>query len=250
MSNLNIRQGYRLGDGVDLFQICEQVRAVAEPIHRTIQLREIAQQAAMILDQADLDGAERPASVVFAAFDGHNQHIGQIVAGEHDCATTRLSLSFGTDPETGTAYALADADFQAYADALIDMDFGTYFPYWTESDGDPRPFGIRSSDWEDRSSVWERVLRGADSADPHTMLRLDIGPLYADIDLLNDYEAILAAMPSMSARINVALNRIKSMTFESPGELVAFMNSMPAQAESIRGRLRPITLEDLTGVAL
>ncbi|HEX9227520.1 MAG TPA: hypothetical protein VF885_12830 [Arthrobacter sp.] len=249
MSDLNIRQGYRLGGGVDLFQICEQVRAVAEPIHREIQLREIAQQAAMILDQADLDGSERPASVVFAAFDGHNKHIGQIVSGEHDCATTRLSLSFGTDPETGIVYALADTDFQAYADALIDMEFGTYFPYWNEAEGGPRPFGIRSADWESRAAIWNRVLRGADAADPHSMLRLDIGALYADIDLLNDQEAILAAMPNMGARINVALNRIKSMTFESPGELVAFMSSMPAQAESIRTRLRPITLEDLTGVA-
>ena len=250
MSELNIHQGYRLGDGVDLFQVCEQVRAVIEPIHRGIQLREIAQQAAMILDQADLEGSDRPASVVFAAFDGHNRHIGQIVAGEHDCATTRLSLSFGTDPETGTVYALAHTDFQAYADALIDMEFGTYFPYWDEAEAGPRPFGIRSSDWEDRRSVWERVLRGAAPADPHTMLRLDIGSLYADMDLLNDQEAILAVVPNMSARINVALNRMKSMTFDSPAELVAFMSSMPAQAESIRTRLRPITLEDLTGVAL
>jgi hypothetical protein len=250
MSDLNIQQGYRLGDGVDIFALCGQVRAVIEPIHRDIQLREIAQQAAMILDQADLDGTDRPASVVFAAFDGHNRHVGQIAAGEHDCAATRLSLSFGTDPETGTVYALADTDFQVYADALIDMDFGTYFPYWDEAEGGPRPYGIRSSDWESRAAIWQRVLRGAEPEDPHTMLRLDVGALYADIDLLNDQGAILAAMPDLNARINVALNRMKSLTFGSPAELVAFMTTMPARAEEIRTRLRPITLEDLTGVAL
>lgn len=246
---IDIRQGYRLGDGVDLFSLAEQVRAVIAPIHRDIVIHMIAQKAATILDQADLDGTDRPESVVFAAFDKHNEHVGQIASGDHPCAPSRLSLSFGTDPATGIAYAAADTSFQMYADALVNMGFGTYYPYWDESEGGARPFGIRDEEWEARGETWTRVLRGADPSDPHTMLRLDVGPLFADIDLLNDPEAILAAIPDMGSRVNLALNRLQSLSFDSPGELVAFMATVPAQVEAIRTKLRPITIGDLTGVS-
>lgn len=247
---IDIRQGYRLGDGVDLFRLSEKVRAVVEPVHREIQIREIAQQAAMILDSADLNDTPRPESVIFDAFQAHNEHIGQILAGEHSCSTTRLSLAFADDPETGTVYALADATFTEYADALVNMDFGDYYPYWDESEGGHRPFGIRSDDWEGRGKIWNRVLRGADPGDPHTMLRLDVGAPFADMDLINDTDAVFAAMPPMDARINFALNRLQSTTFASPGELVVFMSSMPAKVEAIKTKLRPITLSDLSGVSM
>lgn len=247
---IDIRQGYRLGDGVDLFRLSEEVRAAVEPVHREIQIREIAQQAAMILDSADLNDTPRPASVIFDAFQAHNEHIGQILAGEHSCSTTRLSLAFGDDPETGTVYALADTHFTEYADALVNMNFGDYYPYWDEAEGGHRLFGIRSDDWEERGKIWSRVLRGADAGDPHTMLRLDIGAPFADMDLINDTDAVLAAMPPMDARINFALKSLQSTGFASPRELMVFMSSVPAKVEEIRSKLRPITLSDLSGVTM
>ena len=62
---ITIHQGYVLPEGVDLFDLCARLRTAMAPVHRAIQVREIAQQAAMILDRADLQGEPRPESVAF-----------------------------------------------------------------------------------------------------------------------------------------------------------------------------------------
>lgn len=245
---LNIPQGYRLNRGTDLFTLVTDLRTVMLPVLRQIQIEEIARFCALILDEADLAGEPRPNSVIFDAFQAYNEHVGEIIAGRHpSCPLSRLTVFFQNDPESGDVYALAEVFHREYAEALVNMDLGEYFPYWDESEDSPRPFGITAAAWEARGGIWSRVLAGMSDDDPTGILRVDLGSTGADVDLLTETAAVHAAMPNLAQRINRALNA-GNTEVGSPEELSSLMAELPGRYQHISSRLQPISLSDLTGV--
>ena len=246
---LNIRQGYRLHPDTSLFTLVEDLRRIMVPIQRSLQIREIASLCAMILDDADLQGTERPKSVIFDALEAHNEHVRQIISGEHSCSLPRLTVFFLNDPETGDTYAVAEVAHREYAEALLEMDMGDYYPYWDESEGMERPFGIRSGSWEERGKVWSRVFAEVSADDPAGILRVDLGSAYPDLDLLTETEAVYRQLPDLGQRINRAMNGTGGVIeVESPADVSSIMAELPARFQHISASLRPITLNDLTGV--
>lgn len=245
---LNIPQGYRLRGGTDLFALAEDLRLAMMPIQRSLQIREIATLCAMILDDADLQGLDRPKSVIFDAYQAHNEHVGQILSGEHSCALPRLTVFFLKDPETCDMYAFAEVAHREYADALLELDLGEYFPYWDEADGAERPFGIRAGAWEERGTIWSRVLADVSAEDPTGILRVDLGSAYPDVDLVNETDAVFGQLPSMDRRIHRALNQNGGIEVSSPDDIRNVMAELPLRYQHITQSLQPITLKDLTGV--
>lgn len=245
---LNISQGYRLHEGTDLFSLAADLRRIMIPIQRTLQIREIANLCASILDDADLQGTPRPKSVIFDALQANNEHVGQIISGEHNCYLPRLTVFFLNDPETGDVYAFAEVAHLEYAEALLEMDLGEYFPYWDEAEGQARPFGIRAATWEDRGKVWSRVLSDVNADDPTGILRVDLGSVYPDVDLLTETEAVFSEIPNMGQRINRALNGQGGIEVNSPEDVGSIMAELPVRYQHISTHLRPITMGDLTGV--
>lgn len=244
---LNIPQGYRLHAGTDLFSLAADLRRTMVPIQRSLQIQEIASLCAMILDDADLQGIARPKSVIFDAFEAHNEHVRQIISGEHSCPLPRLTVFFLNDPETDDVYAVAEVAHREYAEALLEMGLGEYFPYWDETEGRERPFGIRAANWEKRGTVWSRVLADVSADDPTGILRVDLGSAYSDVDLLNETEAVFARIPDMGQRVNRALNGHGPIEVNSPEDIGSIMAELPMRYQHISTRLQPITINDLTG---
>lgn len=244
---LNIPQGYRLREGTDLFSLVKDLRGIMAPVQRKLQIREIARFCTMILDDADLNGQPRPKSVIFDALQAHNEHVGLIISGEHSCPLPRLTVFFLNDPETSEVYALAEVAHREYAEALADMEVGEYFPYWDETEDTPRPFGVRVSEWEDRGKIWARVMADVSEDDPTGVLRVDLGSAFADEDLLMESSSVLEEIPDMGKRINRAINE-SNEEIHTPEDLSALMAGLPARYQHVSAALRPICLNDLTGL--
>lgn len=249
--DLNVPHGYRLDPGTDLIDLAARLRTVMEPIRDRIEIRQVAEFAAKLLDAADLSGEARPAAVIFDAVQAQAEHIGQILSGEHGCPLPVLSVAVCDDPQSGELYALAFHRLEDYGRALDEMEMGEYYPYWNEEALDERrPVGVSAAEWGRRAAVWTRALRGTDPHEPHGMYRITVGSMFPDMNLVTRAEEVLAAMPSTEQRLNHAMHELHhAQDFSSPSELMAFAASVPAHAERIKSLLKPITLADITGGA-
>ena len=248
-SDLAILHGYRLPKGTDPLELAASLRAMAEPIRTKLELKEIARFATGILDEADLEGTKRPASVIFDAISAQAEHVAAIMAGEHNCPTVTLGLALTDDPVSGDLMALAFHSHEEYARGIDDLGVAEYFPYWDEeATGESRPMGVGATEWGARGIIWERALRGTDPDDPTGMFRIEFGSPLPGVDLLTRADEILAEIPDLETRIHHALHTLATeQEFESPAEAMAFMASMPAHQQRIANALRPITLSDLAG---
>jgi hypothetical protein len=249
--DLNVPHGYRLESGTNILELAERLRTTMAPIRNRIEIEQVAEFAAKFLDAADLAGTPRPASVIFDAVQAQALHVGQILSGEHSCALPIVSVAVSDDPETGELYALMFFRHEAFGTALDEMEIGTYYPYWNEEDvEDRRPVGVSAAEWERRAQVWERVLRGADPHNPHSMFQIKVGSPFPGMDLVTHATEVFAAMPNHDQRVHHALHELhSSQEFHSPSEVMAFAASMPEHQERIENSLKPITLEDIAGGA-
>lgn len=248
---LAIFHGYRLPEGTDLISLAETLRGVFLPIRDTLEIRAIAAQASRILGVADIEGAPRPASVIFDAVQAHATHVGQILTGEHNCALPVASAAVSDDPKTGHRYLLLHARQPEYARAMDDHAIADYFPYWDENEGLPgRPLGISGPDWTERRNIWTRVLRGTDPANPAGMFQIALGSAQPDMDVVTRAGDVLAALPGMDERVQFAFEQLAAeQSFESLEQHFAFAASVPEHLDRIREILKPITLADLAGGA-
>lgn len=248
---LAIFHGYRLPEGTNLIELAETLRGVFLPIRDTLEIRGIATQASRILSAADLAGTARPSAVIFDAVQAHSLHIGQILAGQHDCALPVASAAVADDPETGHLYLLLHARHPEYARAMDDQAIAEYFPYWDEDEDLPdRPLGISEADWTERRAAWERVLRGAHPAHPSGMFQIAFGSPMPDMDVVTRTEEVLAALPSLDDRVRTAFEQLASeQEFESLEQHFAFAASVTDHLDRFRAALKPISLEDLAGGA-
>lgn len=248
-SELTVLHGYRLPKGTDPLKLAASLREMAEPIRTRLELQEVARFATGILDEADLEGTDRPASVIFDAISAQADHVAAIMGGEHDCPTVTLGLAVTDDPVSGDLMALAFHSHEEYARGIDDLGIAEYFPYWDEeSTGQSRPMGVGATEWETRGVIWERTLRGTDPANPTDMFRIEFGSPLPGLDLLTRAEGILAEIPDLETRIHHALHALATgQEFESPAEAMVFMASMPKHHQRIAKALKPITLNDLAG---
>ncbi|MCU6480132.1 hypothetical protein [Arthrobacter sp. A2-55] len=248
---LAISHAWKLPAGTDIFTLANRLRPVVEPIRRNLEIREVAFFAAKILDQADLTGATRPASVVFDAVQAHAEHVKATLAGDHHCPLTTLKLACLDDPATGDILVMADFSHDEYGQALDDAEIGEFFPYWDEdATGESRPAGVSGAHWAARGEAWERALRGAPSAAPHGVFQIEFGSPLPGFDAITDTEAVLAAIPPMTTRVEVIMNEfLHGQEFHNPSEMIDFMASVPSHLERISNLLCPIALGDLSGGA-
>ncbi|MBG0738901.1 hypothetical protein IV500_05625 [Paeniglutamicibacter antarcticus] len=245
----SVPHGYRLRPGTDLLDLAERLREAMAPVRDRAEIVQVAEFAAKALDTADLAGTPRPESVIFDAVQAQAVHVGQILAGEHSCHLNTVTVAVSDDPETGLLYALMFPKHPAFAAELDELELGDYYPYWNEADTEQqRPTGVSAAEWERRAETWTRVLRGTDPWDPTGMFRIDVGNVYPDADLINRAADVFAAMPSIEDRIHHALHELQNrQEFDSPSELMAFVNAMPEHQQRIEAGLKPITLEDIAG---
>lgn len=250
-SDLAVPHGYKLAGGTDLVSLAGRLRTALDPVRQRIEIRQVAEFAAKLLDAADLAGTPRPASVIFDAVQAQGEHVGQILSGEHACALTTGSVAVSDDPDTGELYALVFFPDEEYANAFDELEAGEYFPYWDEESlGERRAAGISAAAWERRAGIWERVLRGADPERPHGMFKIEVGSPFPDMSLINHAAEVFAAMPNENQRINHAIHDLShTQEFATPMDQMAFAASIPAHVERIRALLKPITLEDIAGGA-
>lgn len=249
--DLNVPHGYRLAPGTDLLELAGRLRAVMEPIRNRIEIDQVAEFASKFLDEADLAGTPRPASVIFDAVQAQSVHVGQILSGEHSCALCTVSVAVSDDPDTGELYALMFFKYSAFGSALDEMEIGTYYPYWNEEAvEDRRPIGVSAAEWERRAAIWHRVLRGANPHDPHSMFQIKVGSPFPGVDLISNAAEVFEAIPTMEQRVHHAVHELhNSQDFQSHSEVMAFVAAMPEHQERIQNSLKPITLEDIAGGA-
>lgn len=247
-TGLDVPNGYRLARGTDLVSLAGRLRELAAPIRDALEIREVSHLATNILDRADLNGEQRPASVVFDAVSAQAEHVAAILTGGHECPTVTMGLAVTDDPVTGELLALALHGRNEYAAALDEAEEFQYFGYWDESTGRPAPEDVTPEEWADRGAMWERALRGADPECPDGMFRIELGSPLPGVDLVNRSAEILAQIPALETRVGAAAARlVEEQTFTSPMDAMAFMSSMGPRIATIENTLKPITLEDLAG---
>lgn len=248
---LAIFHGYRLPEGTSLIGLAETLRTVFLPIRDALEIQSIAGHASGILSTADVAGTDRPAAVIFDAVQAHSEHIVQILAGEHDCPLPVASVAVSDDPETGRLYLLLHAQHAEYSRAMDDHGIGEYFPYWDADQHFPaRPLGISEAAWNERRTVWERVLRGTDPANPSGMFQIALGNPLPDMDVVTRADEVLAALPDINTRVHVAFERFAAeQEFDSVEQQFMFVASVTDHLDRFREAMKPISLEDLAGGA-
>ncbi|QOT19431.1 hypothetical protein [Paenarthrobacter sp. YJN-5] len=245
---LNVPHGYRLHPGTDLLALAERLRTALAPVRDRIEIEQVAEFVAKTVDAADLAGTPRPESVIFDAVQAQAVHVGQILAGEHSCHLNTVTVAVSDDPETGELYALMFPKHPAIATEIDELELGDYYPYWNEEDTEQqRPTGVSTAEWARRAEIWTRVLRGSSPFEPIGMFKIDVGNAYPDADLINRAADVFAVMPTLEQRVHHAMHELQNQEFESPGELMAFVASMPEHQERIESSLKPITLKDIAG---
>lgn len=158
------------------------------------------------------------------------------------------SLCFST--YKGTTYCIPYFFHQPILDVVFAHPKVTRFPYWDNSDKDET---VTDAQWDKRKEVWNHILEisGVPAESMLTVKLMDAGLLIPDDDFMEDVPSV-AERETQLGRI-LAFKRAESELTEEGVDysnrislLIERVEKVHEEVDSeIKGRLKPITMEDL-----
>lgn len=249
MPNIALPHGYRLLTDIGFLDLAAALREALLPVHERLEAAALARHAAHIIDTAAMDGNPRPPASIFEAMAGLSDHLGAEASRNAGICSTSMDITVADDPETGQLYLFGRLGDVAFQPALDDMEILEHYPYWEIDEPSERPAGVTTAEWEERRTVWTRVLRGINPHFPEGMFTIGIGSPVPDLSLLTNAETVAELVPSSEERVTHQVHSYMQRGFASVEEFNAARAELPDRIQRLRQLIQPITIDDLAGVA-
>ena len=272
---LRIDSGFRLAEGTDPFEFCQQVRDALNPVRDRLDASWLATYATGLIDEARF-GTPRPmsssgTSAWLTNVDPYRRPLTTALLAWHaDQATRRpierghdphqFEMSLGRDQQTHRVVGVAFCEQETLLDAFLALPQVEDYRYNTFAEQPPE--GVTTAQWAERGRIWGELYPGpapaVESGIPLTFkLRADheIGMMRLAQDPANPLLADSApSEPSRAQHLLVPAIIVALGT--GPGDARGLLSAVHSAQRIADGNLQPIisllqpiTVADLDGSA-